>query len=350
MMAQAENDDFDEKPKRRLFAPLSVAGLFLALAGLMVYYLYPPYSSSKNFETPKLTDVHLDEEPFMRMPLPPGASFRPIELMTGTDAHFICGCVKVGEGKSRFVLKAFGKTFEWHDCVFDVPVPDQVAQHSNFEVIFYNNASDAEPTDSMTIPVVIVQNQEVVEFHQIENEAHQQIELGGVPDKIYVYARAAVALPEDGREYGALFFTADPANGVPVLELKPVLEGEKAEPMIGDVIRFRAYGKDMAGYAFWTPEPIDVTGRNHDRSIVDIYVGIFKRSEIPSVMQKTLKVEFKGEDSVMVTPMVSSADEVRPLTMKGRLLSKPLHVVRNAPKVKMDGTAGKLYDQHMQNL
>ncbi len=322
----------DEEPvkprsRRRVLTTLMVALGIAVMFGYSMFWAWPLFQSSKSFETPKLTTVHLDEEPFMRLDLKPGESYRPIDLMAGTEVAFKCEVVASPNARPRFVLKAWGAAHEQPDCVFQLTVPKRPGLRDDFEVAYYDNGAP-QPTDTLTVPTLVVPPFEGVEFHALEDAKHQPVEPGSVPDEVYVYARSIAKLPGDGRDFAALFFTADPTNGVPVLELLPMKEGDKPEIMAGSVLRYRSWGRDLSGYAFWSPEPVHIGGRTGNRAVTDLYVGIFPRDALPSLLGKLLKVDVTGADTVTVTPLVSDARELKTLTVAGRLLSQSLHVVR----------------------
>ncbi len=316
--------------RRRPF--LTVALVIAALAAMGLFFLwwaYPPYHSTRSFGKPKIVTAHVDEEPFARLALQPGDSYRPIEVMAGTQVPFLCGVVSTTKG-SRFHLSAFGRDHDSDDCVFDLKVPDAIGTHHDLRLTFWDSADQPEPTDTLDIPVVVVARSERVEFQALEDKAGNPIRGASVPGEVRVYARIITQLPSDGRDYVALFFTADPGNGVPVLELMPVGPGDKPTPMVGQVLRYRSYGKELSGYATWTPEPIRIGGSDGDRQVTDVYVGVFPRDQLDDLFARILKVQVTGADTLTVTPRVANAGELAAMTVHGRLLSPPLHLVRAA--------------------
>lgn len=315
------------RSKNRILTLIGVLIGFAAMVLLVVFWAWPPYKSTKAFDEPKLTTVHLDEEPFMRLALRQGETYRPIDVMEGTVVAFNCEVVVKASGKPRFVLQAFGQTREGNDCTFQIPVPTSPGLIDNLVVTFYDGGA-AVATDSLSVPVMIVPRFTGIQFQALEDSKHLIVDAGSAPEAVYLYARAIAKLPGDGRDFAALFFTADPSNGVPVLEMMPLKEGEAPEAMVGSVIRFRSYGADLAGYAFWSPEPIRTAGRDGNRSVTDLYVGIFRREAVASIFRKVLKVDVTGPDTVTVTPLIRNATELAALTVDGRLLSQSLHVVR----------------------
>lgn len=315
------------KHRRPLLTVLVGVGALAALALFFLWWAYPPYQATRSFEEPKITTVHLDEEPFGRLALQPGDSYRPIEVMAGTRVPFLCGVVSIAPG-SRFTLSAFGRTHDAADCVFDLDVPANVGEHHDLVLTYWDAPDQGEPTDTLTIPAVVVARNERVEFHAVEDAAGNTIRGAAVPAEVRVYARAVTQLPSDGRDYGALFFTSDPANGVPVLELAPVKQGETPLPMVGQVLRYRSYGKDLSGYALWSPDPIRMGGQAGDRQVTDVHVGIFPRDQIDRIFKQVLKVEISGPDTLRVTPLVTGIAEVAAMTVHGRLMSPALHLVK----------------------
>ena len=316
----------------RLVAGLALAGL-CALA-LLFYWMYPAHQTSRGFETPKITVAHVDEEPFMRVELKEGESYRPIELMAGTEVEAICEVVSRASRRA-FALTAFGTRQTAADCQFRVQVPDEVGRFGVFSFEF-RDGDAATPTDVMDVPVVVVATGERMEFLPLEDEKGQTLDGVSVPEKVRVYVKAALdTLPQPAKDYCALFFVADPLNGIPVLQLAPTEEGETPRPLVGNVVRYRSFGKSMAGYALWTPEPITLPGEA--RRVYDIYAGIFLRASVDSVFARTLSVEKTGPDSIRVKPLIASVDEVRPMTVLGRTLTAPLHVIRGPGAVEAGG-------------
>lgn len=330
-----EVEDVPVKRRRPIATILFVIAALVAPALFFLWWAYPPYKSTRSFEAPKIVSVHLDEEPFARLVLQPGESYRPIEVMAGTEVPFLCSVVSVSPGR-RFHLSAFGQEYESDDCLFDLPVPTTFGIHHDLMLTYWDDPEVAAPTDSLTIPAVVVAPSERVEFQALEDAAGNAIRGASVPGAVRVFARAITNLPDDGREYAALFFTADPRNGVPVLELMPVREGEKPEPMIGQILRYRSYGKHLAGYALWSPEPVRMGGRDGDRQITDVYIGIFRRDELDAMVSRLLRIEQTGADTLTVTPQVANIAEVAEMTVHGRLMTPPLHLVRSKGKADSD--------------
>lgn len=321
-----------DRPRRRWAATVALSVLGIILAGLMIYWLKPPVDATRDFKVPKLTSAFVDGEPFMRLQLAPGDAYRPIEVMEGTNVKVECFAVKTEGTRLRFSLQAFGRQVDSSDCVFNVEVTDAVGSFSDL-VIAYKDG-DAQLIDTLTIPVVVVAKSERIEFHQLQDVDHQPVAAGGVPDRIFVYGRAITNLPGDTSEYGALFFVADPANDVPILQMMPLLQGDQPKPMVGRIVKYRNYGKDLYGYAMWSPEPVNISPIH--RTITDLYIGIVKLSEIDQIFQRLLKVEITGPDSVMVTPLVASPYDVMQMTVGRKLLSESFHVVAGAGRAKID--------------
>ena len=218
------------RSKRRVITFISVVIGMAVMVVLTMSWTWPLFNSTKAFDSAKLTTVHLDEEPFMRMDLKPGESYRPIDLMAGTEVVFNCEVVAVDPGPHRFVLKAWGAVHESGDCKFLLTVPAQPGLRSDIEVT-YHDVSAQQATDMLTVPTMIIPAGEGITFYALEDAKHQAVEPGSASDEVYVYARMIAKLPGDGRDFAALFFTADPMNGVPVLELNPMKEGDKTEIM-----------------------------------------------------------------------------------------------------------------------
>ncbi len=315
-------------PSKRRALTFAGVSIFVAiLIVLTLFWAWPLFQSTKGFEEPKLTTARLDEQPFMRMDLRPGESYRPLEVMTGTTVTFRCEVVARSPAPPRFLLNAWGHDYEGADCVFQLPVPDQPGLASQITVTFFDGGG-TRPTDRLDVPTLVVPSREGIEFHALEDLQHATVAPGSVPDQVFVYARAITSLPGDGRDFVAMFFTSDPSNGVPVLELMPMKEGDQPQPMIGSVVRYRSYGPNLSGYAFWSPQPVRIGGRDGNRAVTDLRVGIFRRDLVASLFLRLLKVEVSGPETVTVTPLVLDASELESLTVGGHLLSPPLHVVR----------------------
>lgn len=321
-----------QRPRKRWAAVIALTLAAVAFMGVMVYWLKPPVDATRDFDDAKLTSAFLDGEPFMRLKLNPGDRYRPIQVMENTTVRLECFAVRTESTRLNFVVHAFGKTFQQPDCVFDLKVTDPVGKFSDIRIEYLDGETDL--IDSLDIPVAVVQESERVEFHQLQDVNHEPVQAGGVPDRLFIYGRAITMLPGDSSEYGALFFVADPANDVPVLQLMPLLQGDEPRPMVGRVVRYRNYGTDLAGYALWSPEPVNISPVN--RKITDLYIGVFKMSEIDDVFKKLLKVEVTAEDTVTVTPLVSSPYEVMQMTVGKKLLSQSFHVVTGAGRAKID--------------
>jgi hypothetical protein len=324
--------DVPQKPRRNWAAIVLLIFLAVALVGLAVYWLKPPVDAAKNFKVPKITGAYVDEEPFMRQILKPGDAYRPIEVMQGTTAPLECFVVKAQSTSPWFVVSAFGKTFEKNDCLFDLPVPTEVNEFHTVKIEYFEGKTKL--VDTLEIPVVVVAKDERVEFHQLQDINHVAVQAGSVPDKIFIYGRAITQLPGESRDYGALFFTANPENDVPVVEMMPLHEGEKPAPLVGRVQRYRSYGKGLSGYAVWTTEPVAINAES--RTITDLYIGVFKKTEIDAAFSKLLKVDATSADSVTVTPLVASPYEVLKLTYDGKLLSQGFHVVSGTNRAGID--------------
>jgi hypothetical protein len=320
-------------PHRRPFLVLKVIFGLAAVVFLILYWAYPPRDAFESFEEAKITTARLDEEPFARMPLKPGDTFRSIEVMEQTEVKLTCEVVSANkEIKSRYFVEAFGQRMESDDCDFTLPIPSTVGTHYTLTISFHDGESE-EPTDTLEIPAVVVGAGERVEVHALEDASGRSVKPGSVPEEVIVYGRGRFQLPSDSREYVALFFTADPQNNVPVLELEPVREGEQPRPLEGKVIRYRSWGKDLSGYAFWSTSPVRIGGPERDRTVTDIYIGIFPRAELEDIFRSVLKVETTGPETLTVTPLVASIGEVARRAVHGRLLTLPFHVVRGPAEV-----------------
>lgn len=320
----------DGPPPRKWAASVGAVAVFLGLAVMMFYWLKPPTEATRAFEVPKITIARLDEQPFMRMELGPGESYRPIDVMAGTTVTLDCQVVSraaPGTGKSRFLLKAFGREREMPECLTELEIPDEVGREENLVIIFFD-AGAKTATDVLTVPMVIRGRSEGIEFHALEDELHRPVSATTAPDQVFVYARAITRLPSDTRDYAAMFFTMDPTVGVPVLELAPVHEGERPQPLVSSLIRFRSYGKDLAAYAFWTPSPIRLGGRDGSRMVTDIGAFIVRKDQIATLFPKLLKVEQSGPDTLTVTPLVQTLEELRSMAVLGLVSRPPLHVLR----------------------
>ncbi|HOD00406.1 MAG TPA: hypothetical protein PKH54_10705 [Myxococcota bacterium] len=335
-----------DKPRRRWAATVALSVLGVILAGLMVYWLKPPVDATRDFKVPKLTSAFVDGEPFMRLQLAPGDAYRPIEVMEGTNIKVECFAVKTESTKLRFSLEGFGRKVDSADCVFNVDVTDAVGSFSDLRISYHDG--DTQLIDTLTIPVVVVAKSERIEFHQLQDANHQPVAAGGVPDRIFVYGRAITNLPGDTSEYGALFFVADPANDVPVVQMMPLLQGDQPKPMIGRIVKYRNYGKDLYGYAMWSPEPVNISPIH--RTITDLYIGIFKLADIDQIFSKLLKVEITGPDSVMVTPQVASPYDVMQMTVGQKLLSESFHVVAGAGRAKIDERVKATAEKAIENI
>jgi len=317
-------------PRRRWAASLVAVAVFLGLVVLMFYWLKPPTEATRAFEVPKITVARLDEQPFMRMELGPGESYRPIDVMAGTTVTLDCQVVSRpsrSSGKPRFLLKAFGREREMPECVAELEIPDEVGREESLVITFFDAGSET-PTDELAVPMVIRGRSEGIEFHALEDLLHRPVSAATAPDQVFVYARAITRLPSDTRDYAALFFTMDPMVGVPVLELAPVHEGERPQPLVSSLIRFRSYGKDLASYAFWTPTPIRVGGRDGSRMVTDIGAFIVRKDQVASLFPRLLKVEQSDPETLTVTPLVQSVEELRSIAVLGLVARPSLHVLR----------------------
>lgn len=317
-------------PRRKWVASVGAVAVFLGLAVLMFYWLKPPTEATRAFEVPKITMARLDEQPFMRMDLGPGESYRPIDVMAGTTVTLDCQVVSrapPGSGRPRFLLKAFGVEREMPECLAELAIPDEVGREESLVITYFDGGAKT-PTDVLAVPMVIRGRAEGIEFHALEDELHRPVSAATAPEQVYVYARALTRLPTDTRDYAALFFTMDPMVGVPVLELAPVHEGERPEPLVSSLVRFRSYGKDLAAYAFWTPSPIRVGGKDGSRMVTDIGAFIVRKDQVATLFPKLLKVEQSGPDTLTVTPLVQSLEDLRSVAVLGLVSRPPLHVLR----------------------
>ena len=327
----ADGDGDAGRVRRRWLAVFGIVLLILALVVAILMWIKRPVDATVDFDKAKITTAYVDGEPFMRQKLPEGTFYRPIEVMQGTVVPVECFSVKLPGTSTGYTISAFGKTVELADCVGEIEVTGQVGDYANVR-IEYRDAK-AGLIDTLEIPIAVVARSERVELYQIQDSNHQNVMAGGVPDRIYLYGRAITNLPGDSSEYGALFFVADPANEVPIVQMMPLHQGETPKPMIGELKRYRSYGRDLAGYAMWTPETIQVNPVN--RTVTDIYIGIFRMSEIQDVFNKLLKVEVTAADTVTVTPLVSSPYDVMAMTAGGKLLSQAFHVVSGPGRVEI---------------
>jgi len=271
--------------------------------------------------------VHVGDEPFMRMELTENQSYRPIDVMAGTRVKFECEVVSRADSR-RFVARAFGATHESLDCQDHIDVPQDIGRKEELVIDFFDGAV-TEPTDTIRVPLAIVPAGARIAFHGLEDEHGQPVRGVNVPARVKVFARAMAQLDES-IDPVALFFVADSVDGVPVLQLAPVKEGQKEIlPNVGPVVRYRSFGPDLGGYAIWSDGTIVVGRDEPTRQVKDIYVGIFAAADVPKVLEKTLSVSVRDESTLSVTPLVQDIESVAAMTLGGRMMSAPLHVVRN---------------------
>lgn len=310
-------------------------GFILALVGaaiILFYWMLPSYKTTKGFEEPKITVTHIDEQPFARFPLKEGERYRPLEVMGGTTVRAECQVVSVAP-KRRFILEAFGKREEASDCLFDVQIPDEVGRTENIVFEFYDGGGDIL-TDRMEVPIIVVAKGERLEFQALEDADGHPIEGYSVPDKVRVYGRIIGKLPPK-KDLAVLFFVADPTVGTPVVAVDPSADPERPKPLLGKIVRYRAYGKDLDGYAVWTPEPIAlVSSASESRVVRDILFGVFSRVDLDRILEQVARIETR-DGAVVVTPLVTDISALRRLTVNGNMLSPPLHVVVGSRPVEV---------------
>lgn len=298
----------------------------VAMLILIVYWMYPTTKYAERFEVPKITTAHVDEEPFARVPLAPGESYRPIEIMAETEVDANCEVVSTTK-KTHFRLVAFEKEMHSDDCVFRFKVPETVGLTTSL-IFEFRDGDVSEPTDVMSVPVIVVEKGWRMEFHAIEDENGKPLDSVSVPQRVKIYGKAITHLTGSSRDYVALFFLADPIKQVPVLQLMPMKEGEKSpKPLIGTFVQYRRWGQEFEGYAFWSPVPIDLGGDSSERRVVDVYAGVFRLDAVPEVVSKSVEITLR-EDSVVLRPLLRDVESLRALTVDGRHLSPPLHLVR----------------------
>jgi hypothetical protein len=323
------------RPRRKALTIAVLALAALAALTLVLYWMYPTWRSTRDFEVPKITQAHVDEEPFARVPLGPGESYRPIELMAGTLVEANCEVVSVTK-QPRFRLSAFGSEQQASDCVFHVRIPDEIGRTASL-AFEYRDGPAREPTDVLSVPVIVVGEGERIEFQGVENADGKPIDSVSAPDKVKVYAKAVTHLAGSPRDYVAMFFVADPIQRVPVLQILPMKEGETApRAIVGQVAQYRRWGEALEGYAFWSPSPVTIGGTDEDRRVVDVYAGIFALASAPDVVAKSLDAKV-SEDTVTLRPLLRDLDALRALTVGGRLLSPPLHLVRGPGSAEVGG-------------
>jgi len=320
----------EETPRRKWGASMGAVALFLGLLVLMFYWLKPPTEATKAFEVAKITMARLDEQPFMRMDLAPGESYRPIDVMAGTEVMLECQVVSqaaVRGQRPRFRLRAFGQEREMPECLAPLTIPEEIGREEHLVITFFDGDTP-EATDELEVPMVIRGKSEGIEFHALEDERHQPVPASAVPDQVFVYARVITRLPSDTRDYAALFFTMDPTVGVPILELAPVHEGEAPRPLMSSLIRYRSYGKDLSSYAFWTPSPLRVGGRDGSRQVTDVGAFIVRKDQVSEIFSRLLKVEQTDAETLTVTPLISSLEELKGMTVNGMVSRPPMHLLR----------------------
>ncbi len=322
------------RSRRRWVTILALIVAAIAAATMVLFWMYPSWKSTKGFEVPKITQAHVDDEPFARIELGPGQTYRPIDLLAGSDVDSFCEVVSA-TNRPSFEMTAFGQKLESKDCRFKFHVPEEVGR-SDYVVYKYRDGDVTDPTDVLQVPVIIAEAGERIEFQGIEDAAHHPADAVSAPDKIHVYVRTITTLP-DPKDFVALFFLADPYQRVPVLQILPVKTGDaKAKPIAGQVTLFRSYGEKFQGYAYWTPQPLVIGGADQDRKVTDVYVGVFPKKALAELVDKFIAIDV-GEDSVSVKPLLRDIEQLRAMTVGGRLLSPPLHVVRGPATTEAGG-------------
>ena len=327
------------RSKNRITLMVLFGVLFVAALVFVVFWMMPGVESMEGFEEPKLTVVHVDEEPFMRMELAPGETYRPIDVMAGTTVKVECEVVSRADSR-KFALTVFGCTTRSNDCQFAVDVPNEIGRMETLSIDFIDG-NGSKSTDIIKVPLVVVATGERLYFQGLEDERRVPLKDVSVPARVYVFAKA-IARIDEPVDAVALFFVADSVDGVPILQLAPMKEGDKEIlPNEGPVVRYRTYGKDLGGYALWSTEPVAVGSDTSERKVMDLFVGIFAKADVQKVFEKTLSVRFRDDHTLSITPLVRDIESVKALTLGGRMMSPALHVVRNVPVTMIRNAAGK---------
>jgi hypothetical protein len=316
---------------RKILVVILIPVLIFGALFIVFNWMRQSHEVSKAFEEPKITVARIDDMPFMRVPLGPNERYRPIEVMASTLVEAKCEVVATSP-KKRFTLDVFGAHYEAQDCVFQVSVPEQAGTASEATFKFYQGESK-EPIDTLAVPIAIIPYRESLDFQQIQDLDGNPVEIGNAPQEVKVFAKASIHL-KDPKQVSALFFVAKSPFGAPVLQVQTADEGSgDVRPVVGKVRRYRKFGQNLEGYAIWAESPIVLGGTSETRGVYDIYYGLFWSEAIPTVFSKALRVEKKDDGTLVLTPLLSDIEQVRPLTIEGKLLSQPLHVVRNGVPV-----------------
>jgi len=320
------------RPRNKRLTIIVLVVVFVLFPVIAVFWMYPAWESSKVFERPAITMVHVDGEPFMRLKLGPGQSYRPIEVMAGTRVKMECEVLSRHDAR-RFVFTSFGTTQKGPACEYMVDIPEDPGRHDTVVFEFFDGNASV-PTDVMKVPLVVISKGERLELHGLEDAEGNALVATSVSGKVVVYGRVIVKEIPHYRNLVPLFFVADSLDGRPVLQLKPTREkGETPSPLTGQLVLYRQYGEHVRGYALWSRDYLTVGGEKDFRKVFDIYYGLFPKDEVDEVFRKTLSVEWTATDTVRVRPLISSVKELRAMTYEGRFLSPPFHVVRGAGPV-----------------
>jgi len=311
---------------RKVFAVSVIIVLILTGFFVVFYWMHESHEISKAFEEPKITIARIDDMPFMRVPLAPNERYRPIEVMASTLVDARCEVVATSE-KKRFTLDVFGKHQEAEDCVFQVSIPEDVGVETEAVFKFYQGDSE-EPVDTLSVPVAVIPQRESLDFQQIQDLDGNPVKIASAPQYIKVYARASIHL-EKPKEVAALFFVAKSPFGEPVLQVERSDDTDEVRPIIGTVRRYRRFGQNLEGYAIWSDSPIVLGGASDHKGVFDIYYGLFSKDAVPKVFSKALQIEKKEDGTYVLTPLFTDIEQVKPLTIGGKLLSPPLHVIRD---------------------
>ena len=311
--------------KKKLLTVLGVITAILVVVSVFVW-LADLGRRSAQFKEPKIVGADLEGEPVDR--LPPGWKLRPIRIMAKTKALLKCYVVASPLGR-KYWVDIEGKIYKSKDCVFHFPViwaPGFTAK----AVIHYSfKTTKGWKEDTLEVPFTVIPHGQFIRIHTLEDAYHKPIKGPFCPtQKAFVYGEAALPI-SNTKDLSALFFVEDPLRPGPTVQVR-ITHQEHLEPIRFKIQQYRRYGDKLFGIAFWSEDPVLIGPKKPDRSVYNIYAGLFPSSVVEEVIKRSLKVLKVSQGKVMVRSTLRSINQIKGYAAFGAV-TEAWRVIRSSP-------------------
>lgn len=308
------------------------SALFLAIVvgciASAVYFLYRGQKRVQHLYVPKLLMLRVDEVPF------PKNGKRPIDVMTGTTIALTCESINppAEMGRPDYIFHVGGKSYESKSCQVEVQIPGALfsTQKVSLDYLLVEPGGKSRVIDRYEALVRPIPAGQYFKIHTLGDRDGDPLNNLSAPKEAIPYVEAALNLEGAPEDYAVLFFVEAFGADFPVLQVVNRPRSEQTfEAVVAPLKRYRRFGPGVGGYAAWPKEPIQIGSPEKERTVFQVYAGLFKAEDVQPLVEQMLSYEGTTESGqIQVKAIPKHRAEIKALAWKG-WLSDPVRVVRS---------------------